>query len=33
MTLIEYWFLSAPFAALLSVYCWDTGMEMLLPTE
>lgn len=33
MTLIEIWLLGAPFAALTSVYCWDYGMELLLPTE
>jgi hypothetical protein len=27
----EIWFLTAPFAALLSFYCWEYGMDLLVP--
>ena len=29
----EIWLLSAPFGALLSLYCWDYGMDLLVPVQ
>lgn len=28
---MEIWLITAPFAALLSFYCWEYGMDLLVP--
>lgn len=33
MSHAEIWFLTAPFAALLSLYCWEYGMDLLVPVK
>lgn len=27
----ETWLILAPFATLLAIYCWDYGMDLLVP--
>jgi hypothetical protein len=31
MPIAEIWFLSAPFAFLVALYCWDVGTDLLVP--
>lgn len=33
MTPAECWLLISPFALLLSMYCWDMGMDLLVPVK
>jgi hypothetical protein len=31
MTYAEIWFVCAPFVILAAMWCWDTGMDILVP--
>lgn len=33
MTHAEIWFVCCPFVMLLSFYCWEYGMDLLVPVK
>lgn len=31
MSGIEIWLCAMPFGTLFAIYCWDTGLELIVP--